>query len=86
MLQNILFVVLIVFLIVLIIIGIKLIFILDEVSQSLEDVNKKLRSLDGVFDMIEKTTDFFDDVKYKTSVKVAKFVNKFRKRKEEDYE
>lgn len=44
-------------LIVLIILGIKLIITMNKVNLIVEDINKKIDSLDGLFSIIDMTTD-----------------------------
>ena len=44
-------------LVVLIILGIKLIITMNKINVIMDDVNKKVSSLDGLFTMIDMTTD-----------------------------
>ena len=44
-------------LVVLIILGIKLIIAMNKFNVIMDDVNKKVKSLDGLFSMIDMTTD-----------------------------
>jgi len=44
-------------LVVLIILGIKLINTMDKINLVVDDVNKKVKSLDGLFSVIDMTTD-----------------------------
>ena len=81
-LSAILSVFLIILIIVFIIVGIKLIGILDQTNKALKDVNDKLSSLDGAFELIENVTDRISNIKY--SVK-RKFNKVLRFRKEDDF-
>lgn len=51
--MTIIYTLVIVLLIVLIVLGIKAIFAVDTLNDSLKDINKKLHSFDGVFDFVE---------------------------------
>lgn len=53
-----LFVLLIVLVIICIIIGIRLINTLDKVDNIIDDVNTKMTKVDGVFTLIDRTTDY----------------------------
>ena len=56
-LPVVIYLLLIVLLVVVIVIGIKLIFTMNKVDLLLDDVTKKVHSLDRVFNMIDYTTD-----------------------------
>lgn len=74
--------VLIVFLIVL---CIRLIKTLDKMNFILDDVGKKLVKLDGLVNLIDKTTDYASSINDKIVSKVSGFVYKiFKKRKEKN--
>lgn len=70
--------------IVFIIVGVKLIKILDQTNRALKDVNRKLESLDGAFELIEKTTDGISNFRYGVNKKLKKIFNKFKK--EDDFD
>lgn len=74
---------LIIFLCIGIILGIKLIITLDKVDKVVEDVNKKVKSLNGFFHIIDYTTDKLALVTDVLVDKVASIFNKlvFKKRK-----
>ena len=57
-LKIMLFTCLIVLVIILIILGIKLIKTLKKVDGVIDDVNTKISSVDGLFNIIDKTTDY----------------------------
>jgi len=52
--MTIIYTLVIVLLIVLIVLGIKSIFAINTLNDSLKDINKKLHSFDGLFDFVEK--------------------------------
>ena len=82
-LSAILSVFLIILIIVFIIVGIKLIGILDQTNKALKDVNDKLSSLDGAFELIENVTDRISSIKYSVKRKFNKVLRKFKK--EDDF-
>ena len=57
-----LYVSLIVLVIIFIVLGIKLIKTLNKVDNVIEDVNVKMNKVDGVFDIIDKTTDYASSI------------------------
>lgn len=69
--------------IVFIIVGIKLIKILDQTNRALKDVNRKLESLDGAFELVERVTDNISSIRYKVRKKFNKIVRKIKK--EDDF-
>jgi len=56
-LPIIIYILLIIFLIIGIILGIRFLFILDKVDKVVEDVNDKVKTLNGFFHVIDYTTD-----------------------------
>ena len=74
---------LIALIIVFIIVGIKLIGILDQTNKALKDVNEKLESLDGAFELIEKITDCISNFRYGVKKRFNKILRKFKK--EDDF-
>jgi len=74
-------------LVILIILGIKLIITMNKINSVVDDINKKVDSLDGLFSVIDMTTDklailsdrMVDGVTY-----LIKKIFKPRKRKEEE--
>ena len=78
---------LIVLLVVVIVIGIKLIFTMNKVDLLLDDVTKKVHSLDRVFNMIDYTTDkvtMISDTVVNFITSKLKRIIKFKKNDEED--
>ena len=72
-------IVLVVFLITFII---RLIKTLNKVDSILDDVNKKLSKMDGLFELIDHTTDYAANVSDRIITSVSNFVNTiFRRRK-----
>lgn len=88
-LPVVIYLLLIVLLVVVIVIGIKLIFTMNKVDLLLDDVTKKVHSLDRVFNMIDYTTDkvtmISDTVVNFITSKLKKII-KFKKNDEEDEE
>ena len=69
--------------IVFIIVGIKLIGILDQTNKALKDVNNKLESLDGAFELVENITDHISSFKFGVKKRFNKVLRKFKK--EDDF-
>lgn len=81
----ILYILLIILVIILIVLGIKLIKTLRKVDDVIDDVNKKMLKVDGVFDIIDKTTDYAASISDKIVGGLANFIgNVFRKKKGKD--
>lgn len=80
-LSILLYVSLIVLVIILIILGIKLIKTLNKVDSVIDDVNGKMNKLTGVFDIIDRTTDYASLVSDKVLNAIYSVVNIFTKRK-----
>ena len=57
-LPMILFIVLIILVIICIVLGIKLIGTLNKVDVIIDDVNTKMNKVDGIFNIIDRTTDY----------------------------
>lgn len=76
-------------LVILIIIGVKFIRTMNKVEDIVDDVDKKVKSLNGVFHIIDTTTDkisFFTDkvVDVISSFVINIFKKKYNKKKEEE--
>lgn len=69
LMMSIIYILVIVLLIVLIILGIKAIFAVDTLNDSIKDVNKKIHSFDGLF-------EFLEGVSYSLSAVNKKFISK----------
>ena len=81
----ILYILLIVLVIILIVLGIKLIKTLHKVDTVIDDVNTKMSKVDGVFNIIDKTTDYAANVSDKIVGTIANFIgNVFKKKKGND--
>lgn len=90
-LPIIIYILLIVFLIVGIILGIKLIITVDTINEVIDDVRSKVKSLDGVFKVIDMASNKFGMVTTAVSEWVTSLISKVvslkhRKDEEEDYE
>lgn len=86
-LPVVIYLLLIVLLVVVIVIGIKLIFTMNKVDLILDDVTKKVHSLDRVFNMIDYTTDkvtMISDTVVNFITSKLKRIIKFKKNDEED--
>lgn len=81
LLKILLFVALIVLVIILIILGIKLMRTLKKVDGVIDDVNTKIKSVDGLFSIIDKTTDYASLVSDKLINALSSLVSVFMKRK-----
>lgn len=85
LLISVLFVLLIIFVIILIVLGIKLIKTLKKVDGVIDDVNIKMNKVNGVFEIIDKTTDYAATISDKIIGALSKFVNSlFKKKKGND--
>ncbi len=72
---------LIILIIILIILGIKLIRTLKKVDNVIEDVNDKMSKVNGVFNMIDRTTDFAAEISDKVIGTLSKFINVLTRKK-----
>ena len=80
-----LYIVLIILVIILIILGIRLIKTLRKVDKVIEDVNEKMDKVDGIFSIIDKTTDYASLISDKVISGVSNFItNLFKKKKGND--
>ena len=84
LLNLILFILLIVLVIIFIILGIRLIKTLKKVDNVIEDVNVKLSKVNGVFDIVDKTTDYASSISDKIISFVSNAINKLLKKKKGD--
>lgn len=76
---------------ILIIIGVKLIYTIDKTNEILDDVEKKSKSLNGVFEMVDNVTDSLSIISDTVVEGIVGLISKiFKKRKREkeidDYE
>lgn len=87
MLPMIIYLLLIVLLIILIVLGVKLIFVVDKTDKLLADIQTKVDSFNGVFKLIDMTSEKISIGVSTVVESIISFVNKlFRKRKDNDYE
>lgn len=88
LLTLILFILLIILVIIFIIVGIRLIRTLKKVNIVIDDVNVKMNKVDGVFDIIDKTTDYASTISDKVIGALSKVINTlfFKKRGNDDDE
>ena len=75
LLTLVLFVALIVLVIIFMFVGIKLIGTLKKIDEVIDDVNGKMNKVNGVFDIIDKTTDYAATISDKIISTVSNFVN-----------
>lgn len=74
-------------LIVLIILGIKMIITMNKIGKITDDINTKLKSLNGFFSVIDFTTDKLATITDKFVEGVTSLIRRiFKKKKEEEYE
>ena len=74
-------------LIVLIILGIKMIITMNKIGEITDDINTKLKSLNGFFSVIDFTTDKLATITDKFVEGVTSLIRRiFKKKKEEEYE
>lgn len=87
MLPMIIYILLIILLIILIVLGIKLIFVVDKTDKLLLDVQNKINSFNGMFKLIDMTSEKIS-IGVSTIVEsIISLINKlFKKRKDNDYE
>lgn len=70
-------------LVVLIILGIKLIITMNKIEIVVDDITKKVKSLDGLFSIIDMTTDKLAMLSDKVVDGVSLFIKKVFRRKED---
>lgn len=90
-LPIVIYILLIVLLIVGIILGIKLIITIDEVNAVIEDIRKKVKSLDGIFSVVDMASNKLGLITSRISDWTMSLINKIvslrnRKDEDEDYE
>lgn len=71
-------------LVVLIILGIKLIITMNKIEVVVDDINKKVKTLDGFFSMIDFTTDKLAMLSDRVVDTITLFIKKIFRRKEEE--
>ena len=79
---------LIVLIIVFIVVGVNLIKTLGKVNNVIDDINGKINKVNGVFDIIDKTTDYASNISDKVLSALSGLLNVFTRRKKgnDDYE
>lgn len=79
---------LITLIIVFIVIGFRLIKTLGKVENIIDDINGKMNKVNGIFDIIDKTTDYASNMSDKVLNAVSRLFNIFTRRKKgnDDYE
>jgi len=86
-LPMIIYILLIILLIILIVLGIKLIFVVDKTDKLLQDVQEKVRSFNGVFKLIDMTSEKISIGVSAIVENIISLINRlFKKRKDNDYE
>ena len=74
-------------LVVLIILGVKLIIVMDKINNVVDNISSKVESLNGIFSMIDSTTDKLSLISNRVTTGLMDLVKKiFKKKKEEDYD
>ena len=74
-------------LVVLIILGIKMINMMNKINEITDDINTKLKSLNGFFSVIDFTTDKLATITDKFTEAVTSLIRRvFKRKKEEEYE
>ena len=73
-------------LVVLIILGIKLIVVVDKTNKMVDNINDKVNSLNGLFSVIDYTSDKLSLISSKTIDAINAFIKRIFKKKEEDEE
>ncbi len=81
MLVVILYMSLIALVIIFAVLGIKLIKTLKKVDSVIDDVNGKMRKVNGVFDIIDKTTDYASSISDKVINSISGFITMLFKKK-----
>lgn len=76
-----LYVSLIVLVIILIVLGIRLIGTLKKVDSVIDDVNVKIKKVNGVFDIIDKTTDYAASISDKIISGISGFIGMLLRKK-----
>lgn len=71
-------------LVVLIILGIKLIITMNKIEVVVDDINKKVKTLDGFFSMVDFTTDKLAMLSDRVVDTVSLFIKKIFRRKEDE--
>ena len=86
-LQIVLYVLGSILLLVLIILGIKLIITMDKIQKLVDNINTKVDSLNGLFSVIDFTTNKLTMVSDKIADAVTSLIKKiFNRKKEEEYD
>lgn len=70
-------------LVVLIILGIKMIITMNKIEIVVDDINKKVKTLDGFFSVIDFTTDKLAMLSDKLVDSISSFIKRILKRKED---
>ena len=70
-------------LVVLIILGVKLIVTMNKIEDVVDDINTKVKTLDGFFSVIDFTTDKLAMLSDKVVETITSFIKKLFRRKEE---
>ena len=81
LLKIVLYISLIVLVIILIVLGIRLLKTLKKVDGVIDDVNGKMSRINGIFDIIDKTTDYASLLSDKVLNGIYSLINVFTKRK-----
>lgn len=85
-LPIVIYILLIILLTVGIILGVRVISAMDKVDAVLDNMQKKVNSLNGLFNVIDFTTDKISAFSDRVVEVISGFVGKFRRKKRVDYE
>lgn len=64
----------------------KLIITLDKANDLLDDVNSKVKKLDNLFDIVDRSADTLNVVTNKVSDGILNFVMKFFRKRKDDFD
>ena len=84
LLSIMLYISLIVLIIIFIVLGIRLIRTMGKVNKLIDDVNEKMNKVDGVFDIIDKTTGYASNISEKITGVISSIIGFLFKKKGND--
>ncbi len=84
-LPIVIYILLIILLVIGIVLGVRIISAMDKVDEVLDNMQKKVNSLNGLFSIIDFTTDKISAFSDKVVDVVSGFIGRFGKKKKSDY-